>query len=83
MTDHDPTEAARRALLPEMPAEAAAAIERGEPTWDTAAMQAEFQVLGFSAPFVVVRRRSDGVRGSLQFTHQPRIYFGWDADDGG
>jgi hypothetical protein len=37
-------------------------------------------VLGFSAPFVVVRRRSDNVKGSLEFTHAPRLYFGWTVD---
>lgn len=45
------------------------------PVWDTTQMQAEFEVLGFAAPCVVVRRRSDGVKGSLYFTHSPRIYF--------
>lgn len=45
--------------------------------WDTDAMRAEFEVVAFSAPFVVVRRRADGVLGSLQFTHSPRVYFGW------
>jgi hypothetical protein len=30
------------------------------PTWDTEALKAEFEVLGFSAPFVVVRRRPTG-----------------------
>jgi hypothetical protein len=50
------------------------------PTWDTKALQAEFQVIGFAAPFVVVRRRSDGVKGTLEFTHQPRTYFSFQAD---
>jgi hypothetical protein len=27
------------------------------------------------APFVVVRRRSDGQEGSLMFQHWPRYYF--------
>lgn len=47
------------------------------PTWDTQQLQQDYEVLGFAAPFVVVRRRSDGARGSLEFTHSPRIYFGW------
>jgi hypothetical protein len=72
-------EAARRELIPTMPAELAAAVEAGEPTWTTAAMQVEFEPLGFQAPLIVVRRRSDGALGSLQFTHSPRIYFGWEA----
>jgi hypothetical protein len=37
--------------------------------------------MGYAAPFVVVRRRSDGQRGSLEFTHSPRVYFGWRPDD--
>jgi hypothetical protein len=37
--------------------------------------------MGYAAPFVVVRRRSDGQRGSLEFSHQPRVYFGWRPDD--
>jgi len=47
------------------------------PTWDTTSLQEEFEVLGFRAPYVVVRRRSDDKVGSLQFVHHPRIYFGW------
>jgi hypothetical protein len=37
----------------------------------------DFQVLGFLAPYVVVRRRSDGRKGSLEFQHNPRFYFGF------
>lgn len=51
--------------------------ERGQ-TWDTAQLQDDFEVEGFQAPYVVVRRRSDGVRGSLMFTHRPRVYFGFE-----
>jgi hypothetical protein len=47
------------------------------PTWDTDALRREFEVIGFSAPYVVVRRRSDGVKGTLEFTHNPRVYFNW------
>jgi len=46
-----------------------------EKTWDTQALQEDFTVVGFAAPFVVVTRKSDGVRGSLMFTHRPRLYF--------
>lgn len=45
------------------------------PIWDTTEMQQEFSVEGFAAPMVVVKRRSDGVRGTLYFTHSPRRYF--------
>lgn len=45
------------------------------PTWDTETMQRDFEPLGFAAPFIVVRRRSDGQKGTLTFTHNPRVYF--------
>lgn len=43
--------------------------------WDTEQLSAEFEVLGFMAPFVVVRRKSDGQKGSLMFQHHERYYF--------
>lgn len=48
--------------------------------WTTTEMTDEFEVLGFMAPYVVVRRRSDGVKGTLQFNHSPRVYFNWLPD---
>lgn len=60
--------------------DATAALLAGQDTWDTAALQRDFEVLGFAAPFVVVRRRFDGKKGSLEFNHNPRIYFGWRED---
>lgn len=48
--------------------------------WDTDQLRASFDVLGFSAPFVVVSRKSDGKRGSLEFTHSPRFYFNFVSD---
>jgi len=42
--------------------------------WDTAAMQRDYTVDGFAAPFVVVVRKSDGVKGTLAFSHNPRWY---------
>ena len=46
--------------------------------WDTSELQADFEVLGFMAPFVVVRRRSDSRKGSLLFQTSPRLYYGWE-----
>lgn len=49
--------------------------------WDTTELEQEFDVIGFFVPIsnsvrlVSVRRRSNGVRGSLAFQHSPRIYF--------
>jgi len=43
--------------------------------WDTEEMKRDYSVLGFGAPFVIVTRKSDGVRGSLMFSRSPRFYF--------
>lgn len=48
----------------------------------TPEMLEQYEVLGFQAPYVVVRRKSDKQLGSLEFTHSPRLYFGWVADSG-
>ena len=47
--------------------------------WDTGQLSEDFEVLGFMAPVVVVRRRCDGIKGSLMFQHSPRFYFGFEA----
>lgn len=49
-------------------------------TWDTTAFVKEFEVISFLAPFVFVRRRSDGVKGTARFTHAPREYFDFVPD---
>ena len=76
----DVFDAMRRELVPEMPNEAAEAVGRGETTWDTAGLQRDFIVLGFAAPFVIVVRKADSVRGTLLFQHQPRLYFGFEPE---
>jgi hypothetical protein len=48
--------------------------------WDTDQLSQEFEVLGFMAPYVVVRRKSDGRKGSLAFQHLPRFYFNFVLD---
>ena len=45
--------------------------------WDTAALQRDFTVDFFAAPFVLVTRKADGVKGSLRFKHSPRVYWGF------
>lgn len=49
--------------------------------WDTEQLAQDFDVSGFAAPFVVVRRKSDSQKGSLLFQHWPRYYFGFEADE--
>ena len=43
--------------------------------WNTEELIRDFTVDGFMAPFVVVTRKVDGVKGSLEFTHNPRVYY--------
>ena len=43
--------------------------------WDTDQMRADFEAVGFAAPFLVVRRKCDGTRGCLTFRDSPRYYF--------
>ena len=80
---NDPTEAIRRQRLVEINTEPgireALESQHGQ-VWDTQELRRDFQVLGFAAPLAVVRRKSDGVRGSLEFQHQPRFYFSFQAE---
>ena len=55
-----------------------AAMERGESYWDTDGLQVGFEVHAFQSPFVLVTRRSDGVKGTLRFVHRPRYYYGFE-----
>ncbi len=48
--------------------------------WNTEELARDFEVLGFLAPYVVVRRKAYGQIGSLAFQHDPRVYFGWAPD---
>ena len=74
----DPTEAIRRQRLAEINAEPgsreALEAEHGQ-VWDTGELRRDFDVLGFMAPLIVVRRKADGRKGSLEFQHKPRFYF--------
>jgi len=74
----DPTEAVRKELLTTINAQPgsreALEGERGQ-VWDTHQLSEDFEVLGFMAPVVVVKRKSDGRKGSLYFQHNPRFYF--------
>jgi len=49
--------------------------EKHGQVWNTVQLRQDFVVEGFSMGIVVVTRKSDNVRGSLDFTHLPRFYF--------
>jgi len=81
----DPTENIRRELTGAINAEAVAIAKTTDDPrtaleakygqlWDTKELQADYSVQGFAAPFVMVVRKSDGVKGLLMFSHSPRFY---------
>lgn len=77
----DPTEAIRRQQMNQInaaPGSREALQARYGETWDTQELTQDFVVLGFLAPYVIVRRKSDGQKGSLLFQHEPRIYYSFD-----
>jgi hypothetical protein len=79
----DATETIRRTRLAEIntvKAEREVLTERYGQVWNTNELAAEFEVLGFMAPFVVVQRKADGRKGSLEFQHHPRWYFNFVED---
>jgi hypothetical protein len=77
----DPTEVTRREMLAEInaaPGSREYLEHKHGQVWDTAQLQEDFDVIGFAAPLVVVRRKCDGVKGSLTFQANPRFYFGFE-----
>ncbi len=79
----DPTEGIRRALVQDLntsPSNRQELEAEYGRVWSTDELARDFEVLGFMAPFVVVRRKSDGCKGSLMFTHLPRFYFSFQED---
>lgn len=74
----DPTETIRRERVAEInaaPGSRETFEARYGQVWSTDEMSTEFEAIGFMAPLIVVRRRSDGRKGSLEFQHTPRLYF--------
>jgi hypothetical protein len=80
---NDATETIRRQRLGEINAEpgsrASLEAQYGQ-VWNTDELGRDFEVMGFMAPYVVVRRKVDGVIGSLEFQHLPRFYFRFEED---
>ena len=52
-------------------------------SYTTEELRAEFEVIGFLAPFVMIREKATGVTGTMQFNHMPRVYFNFVAELGG
>ena len=86
MSMEDPTEAIRISRVAELTSQVESNDQDAErkrlealhgQVWNTDELGHEFEVIGFAAPLVVVRRKSDGMKGSLEFQHRPRFYFNW------
>ena len=79
----DSTADTRRALVMHINAQAAERadleVQYGR-VWNTAELATDFEVVGFVAPFVVVKRKADHKLGSVLFQHWPRYYFAFQED---
>ena len=51
--------------------------------WDTRSLAQDFEVLAFTAPYVLVCQKSDGTLGSFEFQADPRFYFNFEPDPQG
>ena len=82
----DKTEPIRREMIAEINADPGSRevleAKHGQ-VWTLAQVRKEFEITGFGAPLMVVRRLSDGKRGSLEFQHSPRFYFNFKLHDDG
>ena len=79
----DETEMIRREMVATINAEPGSRADlesKHGQVWDTDEMCRDFEAIGFAAPLVVVRRRSDRVRGSLMFQHNPRFYYSFQPE---
>lgn len=78
MTTDDPTEDIRRKEIKEINSSPKNREElellHGK-VLSTQELAEEFEVLGFLAPYAVVKRKKDDVVGSFKFQHSPRYYF--------
>lgn len=77
----DPTENDRREMVSEInsdPGSRPALEAKYGQVWDTTQLSQDFEVVGFMAPFVVVRRKNDSKKGTLMFQHHPRFYFSFE-----
>ena len=83
----DATETYRRAAVQAINAHApqgddarAVLTEEFGQVWDTTEVQRDYKVLGIMAPFILARRKSDGVLGTMLFQHNPRFYYSFEPE---
>jgi hypothetical protein len=77
----DPTENIRREMVDEINSAKSdrqlMEVKYGQ-VWDTMELQRDFAIESFMAPFCMVVRKSDGVKGTVMFQHMPRFYFSFE-----
>jgi hypothetical protein len=82
----DATEPYRRQRLAEISAQPgnreALEAQHGQ-VWSTEELSGDFEVIGFLAPLVVVRRKSDGKKGELGVPASAEVLFRLPAARGG
>jgi hypothetical protein len=81
----DPTENLRRSMVAEINSNPSlkSALESDYGVgnvWTTAELSERFEVIGFMAPFAVVREKATGKKGTVMFQHSPRLYFNFEVD---
>jgi hypothetical protein len=81
---NDPTENFRRAEVARINTAVKSSDEDTERTrletehgkvWDTDELRQDFETHSFGAPYIIVIRKEDRIKGSLEFQHMPRFYF--------
>ena len=75
---NDPTESIRREMVAAInadPGSRESLAQKYGRVWNTQELGQDFEVQGFMAPLVVVKRKVDGIVGTLTFQHSPRYYF--------
>jgi hypothetical protein len=48
--------------------------------WDEFQLEQDFTLLGFRRPFAMVRRKHDGICGTVLYQDSPRFYYGFEKD---
>lgn len=85
----DPTESIRRARVRELNESLSsdektvlAELERSYGrVWTRDELREEYEIISFLAPYVLVRERATGKKGTMEFTHMPRFYFSFQLDE--
>ena len=65
---------------PEMERARLKRIHGDDNVWDTHCLGERFEIIGFMAPFCVVKDKTTNKKGSVEFQDYPRFYFNFQSD---